>query len=94
MVNTYDIGTKVRLYGTFKDLDNVLTNPTAVTAKHKDPSGNITTVSGGSVTNVSPGVYYIDLTVDESGTWWYRFEGTGAVVAANEQAFVVEDSRF
>lgn len=94
MVNQYDIGTKVRLIGEFRDLDNVLSDPTVVVAKTRDPSGNVTTISGGSVTKDSTGVYHVDVTLDESGTWWYRFEGTGAVVAADEQAFVVAESRF
>lgn len=90
-INTYDKGDQVRLIGTFKDITGSVTDPTVVTVRVKNPLGTVTTPAA---TQESPGVYHVDVTLDESGTWWYRFEGTGAVVAAEETAFNVRDSHF
>lgn len=90
-INTFDVGDQVRLIGSFKDITNTLTDPTVVTVRVKTPSGIVTTPAA---TQASAGIYHVDVTLDESGTWWYRFEGTGAVVAAEENAFNVRDSHF
>lgn len=87
--DTYDIGDQVRVQASFRDLDGDLTNPTSTTLKYKDPSGNVTTVNNGDISNDGTGVKYYDITVDEAGQWWYRFSGTGAVVAAEEAFFTV-----
>ena len=88
--NKYDVGDSVRLTAVFTQ-NGANTDPTAVTAKHKDPSGNETTPA---TTNPNAGHYFFDLTIDEAGTWWYRFEGTGAVVAAAEGTLSVRATQF
>ncbi len=40
----------------------------------------------------STGVYYVDYTTTAAGTLDYRFEGTGAAVAAAESLFGVKSS--
>lgn len=92
-INTYDVGDRIRCRVSFTDLDQNPADPTTVVAKVKDPTGNTSTYTD-QVVNDAVGSYYIDVTLDQSGTWWYRFEGTGAVQAAEEQAFNVRDSRF
>lgn len=80
-VNYYGVGARVRIDAEFRDLDGALTDPTTITVTFWDPSGNATT-STSSWTNSSVGVYYLDLTTDEDGTWYYKWVGAGAVIAA------------
>lgn len=89
-MNTFDIGDRVRMEATFKDYDDVLTSGTVVCTV-RDPSGNEEAVDAELE---STGLYYAYVTVDESGTWRYRFEATGAIVGAGENAFVVRKSWF
>lgn len=95
-MDSYDIGDAVRLTGTFRNAAGTLTDPTTVTLKHEDPSGNETslTYAGGTVTKSSTGIYYADVTVDESGTWKYKWIGTGTVAQADEGAFWGKRSDF
>ncbi len=89
MANVYDVGDKVRLTNTFTDTDGNAADPTAIAAAVKDPEGTTTQFDyAGTITKSSTGVYYIDVTIDDEGTWSYRWEGTGAVVAAVEGTFV------
>lgn len=87
-METVVAGNTIRLRGTFRNTARVLTNPTTVTLRHQDPSGNVTVVAAGDITNESTGVYYYDLVVDEAGVWKYRFVGTGALVATNPEEFL------
>jgi hypothetical protein len=52
------------------------------------PSGVAENVSTGVIRH-SKGVYYYDVTVDVPGPWAYRFEGTGAAQATDEERFNV-----
>lgn len=89
-------GSLIELKGTFKNRAGTLTDPTAVVCKVKDPEGTITTYNWpvGTVTKDATGVFLQDVTVNKDGTWSYRFEGSGAVVAARESSFFVEKSSF
>ncbi len=93
--NTYDKGDGVTLEATFT-VGSVLTDPTTVTLKVKDPDGTITTYTytGGTVTKTSTGLYTKTITVSNDGAWYYRYEGTGAVQAAGEVMFKVRKSEF
>jgi hypothetical protein len=95
MTNEYDVGDLVRIQGTFTDAAGAAFDPDVVTAKYLDPSGNATTDA--SPTKSATGVYYTDVTIDELGTWYYRFEGTaagGAKQGAEESNFQVAKSQF
>lgn len=96
MANSYDIGDRVRMTATVVTSGGVAADPTEVTFKVQDPSGNEATYlySMGLVTRTSAGVYYLEVTVDEAGTWYYRANGTGAVIAADEEYFYVRESQF
>lgn len=94
MANTYDVGDLVRVTGTFT-VGSVATDPTTVTLKVKDPSGNLDTYTYAlsQVTKSSTGIYYKDLSIDEAGVWRYRFVGTGACVGEEEKWFEVREKR-
>ena len=90
-INYYKLGQKVRCTVTFT-VDGVLTNPTTVTAKIKDPSGNVTTYVYGTdaaLVRDSTGVYHVDVVTDKKRQWHFRFEGTGTCTAVEESAFGV-----
>ena len=89
----YAIGNKPRFTVTFTDVFGGLANPTTVVCKVRDPAGVITTPV---ITNDSTGIYHADYATSLAlqGTWYVRFEGTGAVVAADERSFVVDVSAF
>ena len=90
----YDVGTQVRFQCTFKNLAGTATDPTSITVKIKDPSGNVQTLVYGVDSDVkkgaTAGIYYVDRTIDESGIWRHRWAGTGTVEAANEASIRVE----
>lgn len=93
---SYDQYQRVRISGAFT-VSDVATDPTAVTFKIKDPSSNITTYVYGTdaeVVKASTGNYYVDYDVDEVGVWYFKWRGTGAVVAANESEFYVQETEF
>ncbi len=95
LATAYDIGDQVRCSCTFT-IGVVNTDPTTITARVKKPDGTVTvSVYGTDVALVkdSVGNYHIDVDATASGTWRYRFEGTGAAKAAEEGTFIVERSR-
>lgn len=87
----YDIGDKVRVIGTFTDIDGGFVDPSVVTIKFKSPSSVVTTPT---VVNESPGVYHADQSITAAGTWYYRVESTGTGQAAGEGQFTVTPSNF
>lgn len=90
-INYYKQGQKVRGSCTFT-VDDVATDPTTVTAKVMDPSGNVSTYVYGvdaELGKTSTGVYYVDVVTDEEGEWRFRFEGTGTCTAVEESSFGV-----
>jgi hypothetical protein len=89
-VNTYDIGQAVRFTVTFADTAGVSTDPTTVTFIIRDPSGTETTYTyppAGTIVKDDTGDYHADVTIDEAGLWYYRWTGTGVLVAAAEHGF-------
>lgn len=95
MANIYDVGDKIRLSCTFTS-GITPTDPTTVTCKVKEPDGTITsgTLAGGQVIKDDTGDYHYDHTIDQGGRHWYRWEGTGTVVAAAEADFYARESEF
>lgn len=99
-INEYDVGDLIRCTGTFTDASDTETDPDTVTFKARGPSGNITTYVYGvdaEVVKSSTGVYYVNLTIDESGFWYYRFAGTASddtAQGADENHFKIELSAF
>jgi hypothetical protein len=95
MANVYAKDNLVRISTVFT-LAGVSTDPSTVRAMYKDPNNVVTTLTYGTdaaLVKDSIGTYHVDIPVTTAGNWWYRFEGTGACVAANEGEFVVSLSQ-
>lgn len=91
----YNIGDLLRLKATFKDLSDVVADPTNVVLKVKNPSGTVTTYNyPGTITRESTGVYYYDFAVTVSGVHYFNWAGTGAYTAADENSFSVVTTVF
>lgn len=96
MAGTYDKGDRPRCKAEFK-LNSTLTDPSSITFKYKKPDGVSTSLVYGVDSDLkreSTGIYYVDLDINLSGQWFYRFEGTGTVQAASESKFTVRTSEF
>ena len=89
-MNSYPRGNMVQLYATFTDMNGNLVDPTTVACQYVISTGS--TVYNVTTTQVSTGVYTANLTTTIAGTYTYRFTGTGAVTAAQENAFIVVPS--
>lgn len=92
----FDVGSRVRWPVTFR-VAGVLTDPTTITAKYQKPDGTEVSKIYGTdveVVKVSAGEYYIDIDVTAAGTWYARWNGTGACVAAIERSFVAKSTQF
>lgn len=90
--NTYTVGDLVHVVATFTNAAGTAVDPTAVTAKSKNPDGTITTLT--VVNEAGTGVFSADIPLTASGQWVYRFAGTGSNQAAAEGRFRVNDSAF
>lgn len=88
MTAPYIVTTQIRVTATFRTLAGALSNTTAV-ATVKAPDG---TASTPAVTNDSTGVYHADVTLDQAGTWYIEWQGSGTVIAAADQAISVRAS--
>lgn len=95
MANRYDKGDLVRISAIFT-VAGTNTDPTTVTLKVKDPSGNTATYTYGAaeITKDATGQYHKDITIDEGGVWPYRWEATGAVVTAGESYLLASAGNF
>lgn len=94
----FDQGTRIRSTATFTNAASANTDPDTVTVKYRVGTGTVTSKVYGTdveVVKSATGIFYIDLDVGTSdGTWYVRWEGTGAVVAATETSFGVKQSQF
>jgi hypothetical protein len=92
-VSDYNIGDLVRISCVFT-VSGTPADPTAVTAKVKAGDGTVTAYTSLQVSKDSTGHYHVDVPLTKAGCWTYRFEATGTVVAAAEEAFNVRTSAF
>jgi hypothetical protein len=92
--NSYDLGTAVTLIGTFTNLQGQPTDPASVTLRVLDPTGTETIVNTGQMTHGSAGNFSFVVTPLLAGVWYYRWEGTGAVVATQDNWFEVRKTPF
>ena len=98
-MNSYHVGALVRISAAFTDTNGAAADPTAVTLLVKlryviGATETTYTYAGGTVTKSGTGAYYVDFTPTTEGIWDYRWVGTGAIQAADENAFNVPDSEF
>jgi len=92
----YDIGDSIRVTCTFTNLAGANTDPTAVKVTVKDPSAHETKYVYGTdpeVVKSATGIYYIDVTIDEQGRWWFRWDATGALTAAVEESVKIRANK-
>lgn len=95
-MTVFDVGDLVRSSVTFTDFNGAATDPNTVTFKYEKPDGTVTTIiypAAGTVKD-STGVYHADVTITAAGSWWFRWNGTGAIVAATEEPVFVQPSMF
>jgi len=81
----------------FATTAGVDTDPTVVTFRFLDPAGTTTVWVFGvdvEVIRDAVGRYHADIPIDQEGTWFYRWEGTGALQGAGESTFLIRDSKF
>lgn len=89
----YDIGDAVRISVAFTS-GGTAVDPTTVTLMVQDPSGNAAsyTYALAQVIKDTTGAYHKDITVDESGTWFYRWTGTGLLIGVYDGYVYVKRS--
>lgn len=81
-------GTTVQVRGEFRNTAGGLTDTTAeLTVELPDES-----LETPAVDHESLGTYTGELVVDQFGTYRYRWEGSGALIAASEGSFYVRES--
>lgn len=93
---THDTGDLRRIQATFKNISGTDTDPTTVTFKLRDPNGTVTTYLYGTdaeLVKSATGIYYVDYTILYDGQHFYRFEGTGTVISAEEGDFMVRPTK-
>lgn len=93
----YDKNDVTKLTCKFRDTDDALVDPTGVRLKIKTPSGSTTTYTYGTdstPTKASTGIYNANVTLNETGTWYVRFEGTGTNAGAVEKYLTVRTTQF
>ncbi len=89
-------GTVLRISVTFTDDTGTAVNPTTVKFKTRDPRGTERTYTYGvdaALQNNGVGIYFFDVTPDQHGRWFYRWEATGQTMA-KEDSFIVLTSKF
>lgn len=98
MANSYDKNQNVRCTVVIQDVDSgAYVDPTTVTFYTIDPNGTVTTYVYGvdpEVIKDSVGHYHADVTLDVSGDWYYRWEGTGTYIGACENRMCARESKF
>ena len=89
----YVVGQKPRFLGSFR-LGKVLTDPNQVKFIYQVPRDPAPTllVYGVDAALVREGVglYHVDLSLIEPGTWHWRYESTGTVESAQQGSFRVK----
>lgn len=96
-MNSYALGTAVKLEVTFSDLDGMLFDPPTVALIWKKKGGSETRYDYGTDAELvrdSLGVYYAWVVPDAPGEYCYRSETTGTGQVANEDDFIVDESCF
>jgi hypothetical protein len=92
-----DKGDIVRISAEFRDDNDALIDPGEVFFDFVDPSGNTTSYEHGQNSELvkdGTGQYHVDIDVNESGAWSYRYHSTGTGQASEEGWFWAKRSRF
>lgn len=98
MPNSYALGQNVRCSVVIRDVaTQALVDPTGVRFMVREPNDTVTThVYGVDPELIKDGVgqYHDDVTLDDDGDWYYRWEGTGTHIGACENRMCVRKSVF
>jgi hypothetical protein len=89
-----DIGDLIRLFVNFADSAGLAIDPEFVVLKVKSPSNTVIIPLNAEIIKVVVGSYYCDVNVNEAGTWFYRWECSGAGQCAVERTFQARMSNF
>lgn len=95
-MTSYDIGDVVRLSATFADMDGVATDPDTVTIQYRiygQASTSLVYGTDAEVIKDGVGMYHTDVVLTSRGSYWYRWESTGAAQAAEQSSFSVSRNR-
>lgn len=88
----YVMGQRLRLEARFT-VNKILTDPTDIFFYVFAPTDLVTTIFqygvDAELVRAGVGEYYVDIDLDEKGTWEWRYASTGAVVAAGQGKFRV-----
>lgn len=86
MANSYTIGQQINCTVVFTDVaTGAYVDPTNIRFWERDPSGNVTNhvyLVDMNVVRDSLGHYHYNLLLDEAGTWYYGWIGTGSHAAS------------
>lgn len=93
MATKYIEGTTVKVKAEFRNVDNVLIDPSTVNLKYKTPDGTVTTKTSPDVLNTGVGLYEIYVTLTDAGKWAFRWEGSGNNGSVNEAVIMVQNSQ-
>lgn len=92
------VNAPVRIAANFQDEDRIDVDPTTITFQLMNPGGQVSSYVYGTdaaLVKVNTGDYYIDVTPDTSGRWFYRWDSTGTGKTVGfEGSFVVVASPF
>jgi hypothetical protein len=97
MASNYIVGTEILLSVAFLNNSGTPLDPTAITLQVKKEGGIATTYVYGVEATLykgGTGVYYKGYTPSTGGVYYYRWAGTGALVAASEGSFFVQSGNF
>jgi len=88
--NEIDFGSNPTLTCDF-DIDDVLTDPTAVSLQVEDPAGTISSYSyPATISKSATGQYFKTIACGIAGEWEHEWTGTGAVEAVKTKRFIIK----
>lgn len=91
----FQIGNAVTVSVRFQNEAGADADPTNVSLRLRPPTGGeLVKAYPGDIEKTATGRYQFDWVITEAGLHAYRWEGTGAVVAADESEFTIPRSRF
>ena len=87
---SHEIATALQITATFSNTQTgEPSDPTDVTLLLQNPAGEIQTmVFPGNIVKVATGKYAFTFVPTVSGEWFYKWQGTGAVVATSPDAMI------
>lgn len=89
----FDVGDLVRVSASFYNNSGSLIDPSEIYCKYKLPDATTASLAYGSASafiKTGTGIYYVDISVTQAGTWHYRiWSGSGTGQTAGESLFQV-----